>query len=353
MTNGPGLPPLTIIVPVYGALPQTLACLDAIAQTKDEITGVRVLVIDDATPDDEVVRALTNVCARHGFDLLRNRENLGFVETCNRGFDEVTTGHVLILNSDTVPFPGWLEAMLDAAHEGVASVTAVSNNASIYSLPRHGTNPFSVDFTPADLAGIVRSTGSEDPIVIPTGVGFCMLMTRPALDSIGGFDPSFGRGYGEENDWCMRAIHAGYRHLLAPGAFVYHEGNASMAEAGVIAKGETTHPENQRLLVSRYPEYPGLVDKFLEQSDLRVIRDRVTDDSLKHLRSRRPTILHWLHADPYGAHAAGTEVTVRGLVGALGREVVSLIIHPTGRGTLEVSWRANDLVSSRSLIVSG
>jgi glycosyltransferase involved in cell wall biosynthesis len=308
-----------------------------------------VLVIDDATPDPNVFPWLVERCRRYGFELLRNEKNLGFVGTCNRGFEESEPGHVLILNSDTVPFPGWLSAMLAAIDDGVASVTAVSNNATIYSLPHPGINPFSTDFSPADLANLIPSAIPADPIVIPTGVGFCMLMTRSALDAVGTFDLGFGKGYGEENDWCMRASRLGFTHVLAPHAFVYHEGNASMAEAGVIVKGQTTHAQNEGLLLSRYPEYPSLVDEFLAQPEITLLRRDAAGALLKILRGRRPTILHWLHADPYARHAGGTELAVRGLIDGLSREVFVLIVHPTPNGRVEVSWRANDVVLRRTI----
>ena len=66
---------------------------------------------------------------------------------------------------------------------------------------------------------------------IPTGVGFCMYITRSSLNAVGLFDADrFGRGYGEENDFCMRAAKSGYKHVLAHNTFVYHAGGVSFGE---------------------------------------------------------------------------------------------------------------------------
>ena len=48
-----------------------------------------------------------------------------------------------------------------------------------------------------------------------TGVGFCLYIRRQLIESVGAFDPVFGLGYGEENDFCMRATRAGFRNVLS------------------------------------------------------------------------------------------------------------------------------------------
>ena len=73
--------------------------------------------------------------------------------------------------------------------------------------------------------------GSNQPIELPTGVGFCMALNRNVLKKIGFLDEqTFGKGYGEENDWCMRAYKAGYKNVLIPNLFVYHKHGMSFNE---------------------------------------------------------------------------------------------------------------------------
>ena len=346
------LPYLTIIVPVYGAPFHTKACLDSLAATKDEVPGVEVLVLDDATPDEGFFAPLDDQCRHHRFELVRNPVNLGFVGTCNRAFATVKQGHVLLLNSDTVVFPGWLSEMVAAIADGVASVTAVSNNASIYSLPSPDIDPFSADFTPADLAEVVRSCSSPGPIRVPTAVGFCMLLTRSALDAVGGFDPRYGKGYAEEDDWCMRARRKGFTHQLASRAFVFHEGGASMTRAGVTEDGQVARSENLALLESLHPEYWKLFHEFLAAPDIHLLRLDVSSAVLRVLRSRRPLILHWLDADPFGVQPAAPEAPARVLIDGLAREYLALVAHTSTDGYLELSWRANEIVMHRLLATS-
>lgn len=341
--------PVVIVIPVFNALAQTRACLNAVAATV--ASGQRVVVVDDASTDPAVLPALREATTRHGFELWANERNLGFLGTCNRAFAEVGDADVVLLNSDTVPTAGWLDAMVGAVGPGVASVTATSNAATIYSLPYPGVDPFSPDLDIDDLGAIVRSRVPAEPLAIPVGVGFCMLFTRTALDSIGTFDPAYGMGYGEENDWCMRARRAGFHHLLAPHAFVYHEGNASMADAGVIERGTTTHAANQQLLATRYPEHDQLVSEFLAEPTIHVYRQSVAAGIVDHLGPGRPRILHWLHADPFGPAPGGTEQAVRFLVEAFGREFVATAVFPDD-GRLVAVTTANGARVTRSIEIA-
>ncbi|HAX81154.1 MAG TPA: hypothetical protein DCY40_01110 [Actinobacteria bacterium] len=346
----PPLPAVTIVVPVYNALPETLRCLEALART---VRGAsRVMVIDDASPDPLVRPAIVEAGQRFGFEVLANPENLGFVGTCNRAFGLISTGHILLLNSDTEPQAGWLETMLGAAGEDVASVTAVSNNASIYSVPAPGVDPFSVDFSPDDLAAVVRRALAPDPVDIPVGVGFCLLLTRQALDRVGGFNPAFGMGYGEEDDWCMRATHAGFRHRLAPHAFVFHEGGASMGAAGVLPTGTGTHPENEKLLHSLHPDHPVRVSRYLAEPAVHLTRALVAREMLQDISRRRTHILHWIHADPWSRHAGGTERSVQRLVEALNRDFAHTVAFPDGDGRVSVVGYANGVMTRQSFPTS-
>ena len=90
-------------------------------------------------------------------------------------------------------------------------------------------------------------------IAIPTGVGFCMYIRRACLDEIGLFDAeTFGRGYGEENDFCMRAAAAGWRNVLAGDVFVYHEGAVSFSGER-LALTENADPVRPQIAHARWP----------------------------------------------------------------------------------------------------
>ena len=91
------------------------------------------------------------------------------------------------------------------------------------------------------------------------------------MRQIGGFDATtFGRGYGEENDWCMRAAAFGWRNVLCETAYVVHVGNASFGPLGQRPNGE-----NLPRLLARWPGYHEQVARFILDDPLRELRARL------------------------------------------------------------------------------
>jgi GT2 family glycosyltransferase len=262
--------PLTVVIPVFNAARQLERCLRAVAATLPPDTGV--LVVDDAS-DDAAVGA---VLARQAGDwtVLRNERNRGFVASANRGMDAAGDDDVILLNSDTVPAGDWAVRLQRALHAApdVASATPFTNNGEIASLPDFcRANPLPDD-AGAWARACERAAGPRYP-ELPTAVGFCMAIRRACLDTVGGFDEAaFGRGYGEENDWCMRASRAGWRHVLCDDAFVAHEGNASFGPLG-LAPGDAA----MSALLARHPGYLDRVRAFIDADPLRDDRRRVLE----------------------------------------------------------------------------
>ncbi|MGK7296903.1 MAG: glycosyltransferase family 2 protein [Candidatus Wenzhouxiangella sp. M2_3B_020] len=261
---------LAVVIPVFNAPGQLRRCLEAVRRTVDPTTPV--IVIDDASDRPEVADVLGDHA--DGWTVMRNAGNLGFVATANRGMVAAAPADVVLLNSDTVPAGQWL-ARLSACLEfdpAIASATPFTNNGEIASLPELCTAaPVPAD--PEDWARACLDAGPPRYPEIPTAVGFCMAMKRRCIDAIGGFDEqAFGRGYGEENDWCMRADEAGWRHVLCDDAFVAHEGNASFGPLGL-------GPDDRAMqtLLARHPDYLDRVRTFIARDPLAPARARVME----------------------------------------------------------------------------
>jgi GT2 family glycosyltransferase len=161
--------------------------------------------------------------------VLRNAENQGFVRSANRGMALCRHGDILLLNSDTRVFPGVFDELCRIAHSApdVGTVTALSNNATIFSYPHPKLpNAALTDMEWGEIAAVAREASGGKAIDVPTGHGFCLLIRREVLQLVGRLDEQFGRGYGEENDFCQRVADLGYRNVAAPGAFVEHTARA-------------------------------------------------------------------------------------------------------------------------------
>jgi GT2 family glycosyltransferase len=266
--------PLTdIIVPVYNAPDLLARCLAALDR-HTSAQQARVWIIDDASPDPRIEPLLGAWAANSPLrpTVLRNAHNLGFVGTVNRGMAQAS-GDVLLLNADTEVTPDWLPRMLGAlrADARVATVTPFSNNAEICSWPEF-CRAHPVPDDPERIAAAFAACGPASYPELPTAVGFCMLIRRAALVAVGDFDQAtFGRGYGEENDFCLRVAAHGWRNVLADDAYVVHAGGGSFAPLGLKPGGE-----NLARLLARYPGYNAQVAAFIAADPLAPLRARAS-----------------------------------------------------------------------------
>lgn len=266
-----GAPLPTVVVPVFNALEALDACLGALDRTLP--AGTRVHLADDASTDPRVARVVDDWAGRTRLraTVARRARNLGFPANCNAALDETGDADVVLLNSDAEPAGDWLRrlAACAAADPAIASATPWSNNGEIVSFPNFvSPNPL-----PEDPEAIARAAARLVPRYpdLPTAVGFCMFVRRAAWRALGGFDAeTFGRGYGEENDWCLRAEAHGWRHALCDDAYVVHHGHASFAATGLAPGGE-----NLRRLNARWPGYNERIARFILDDPLRGDRDRL------------------------------------------------------------------------------
>ena len=267
----------TVIVPVHNAPVELEVCLASLYRTLPAETGV--LLLDDASDDPRVASVL-----RYWLDLAGpcwRREtllqNLGFVGTVNRGM-EMTRGNVVLLNSDTVPTPGWLSGLqlcLESSPE-IATATPWTNNGEIVSLPAFcQNNPLPIDCD--SVARLVATSGKALYPEIPTAVGFCMAISRRAIDTLGLFDQElFGLGYGEENDFSMRARIAGMKNVLCDDVYVGHVGGRSFATKGM--RGDEAAMGR---LLSRHPSYLELISQFIAADPLAERRQELVEALLQ------------------------------------------------------------------------
>lgn len=258
-----------IIVPVYNAFEYTKTCLESVIANTD--IDYRLFVINDCSEDKNInvylsnlsdKKILKNRCIEYRF--LKNKENMGFIATVNRGM-ALSKNHVVLLNTDTEVPPNWLSRLIGPilADERIATVTPYSNSAEMCSFPElFKNNELPFNMTVSQVDDFFQLYGGRKVIDIPTGVGFCMAINRRVIEQVGVFDTIYGKGYGEENDWCRRAASKGYRNVHVTNLFVYHKHGASFSIRQDKSK-EDRVTENLNKLLKRYPDYMKLIHAYI------------------------------------------------------------------------------------------
>jgi GT2 family glycosyltransferase/glycosyltransferase involved in cell wall biosynthesis len=266
------MPTTEIILPVHNGLSLLRDGLDAVlAYTPRGASLLRV--VDDAS--DPVTAAwLREQAAAHAdwITLQRQDENLGFLATCNQamassGSAQQPSDYLLLLNSDVLVAPGWLERLLACAESDprIAAVNPLSNRADNIDLPMA---PGASYLAMNKFLATERSGQCHDVV---TGVGFCLLLRRSALDQVGRFDPVYEQGYCEESDLCMRLTTAGFRTVVAEDVYVYHRGGGSFND------GQERYLRNRRRFDQRWGrEYRRQFRAFRRANSLKATRQLFT-----------------------------------------------------------------------------
>lgn len=218
--------PVDVIVPVHNGqahLERLFTSLFAHTELRH-----RIILANDGSTDPEIAPLLARAAAqRPNVHILTSAGNRGFSATVNAAM-EVTRGNVAILNTDTEVPAGWLDRLLRpiVTDRRTASSTPFSNAAAIFSFPIPDLDqglPQELGVGQVDDAFARLRTEPDGDLAAPTAIGFCMGINRAAWQACGALDEAtFGRGYCEETDWCLRAAAAGWRSVLVPNLFVYH-----------------------------------------------------------------------------------------------------------------------------------
>ncbi|MBT7855283.1 MAG: glycosyltransferase [Opitutae bacterium] len=290
-SNHSGKESLSVLIPVYRGLNETRNCLLSLyASQKQNNSSFEIIVINDKSPELELTEFLENEAETGRFTLLQNPENLGFVATVNRGICQRQKMDVIILNSDTEVYGDWVDRIVAAANKNpkIATITPFSNNATICSYPECAKeNELPAPISGAGLDQLFRERNKGIIRDIPTGVGFCMFIRRDTLDQIGYLDQQiFGKGYGEENDFCLRAALEGWRNVLLCDTFVFHKGAVSFQSLKNI------HVNKAVLTLNKlYPGYDAYIQDHLNKDPAAKERLAIDEKRISQLASTRILVI--------------------------------------------------------------
>ncbi|VVO62017.1 hypothetical protein PS862_00869 [Pseudomonas fluorescens] len=218
-----------IIVCVHNALSDVKNCLESI--NCFTLPPFRLIIVDDGSAI-ETQQFLSNYAKKQGCVIHRNEIAGGYTKAANTGLKISDAEFSVLLNSDTIVTPYWLERLLDCANSDtkIGIVGPLSNTASWQSVPDifdvNGDwtdNPLPKGLTIQEYADEIARESLRIYPKVGFINGFCFLIKRSLITEIGIFDEEvFGRGYGEENDFCLRAAKAGWQLAIADDAYVYH-----------------------------------------------------------------------------------------------------------------------------------
>ena len=328
-----GTPVVDLIIPVYRGLDQTRRCLESVMAFPQR-TVHEIVVINDCSPEPELSAYLIKLSENGAITLLENPRNLGFVNAVNRGMVLHPERDALLLNSDTEAHGDWLDRLRNHAlgESMVGTVTPLSNNATLGSYPRFmQDNLLPRDWSLAALDGLIQRVNAGNRVEIPTAIGFCMYITRRCLEQVGYFDATvFKRGYGEENDFSMRALELGFKHWLAVDTFLFHQGGISFGIEKTALCAEA-----QKILEQRHPRYFPLVSDYCARDPVRPFRRRI--DSARLECSPRPRLVFIMHKG-----GGGTEKHVRELAQLLESEYEVFLLRAYDATIAVLEWARRD-----------
>ena len=222
---------LDIVLLQCGLPHLTVRCIRSI---RDTFTDCRIILVDNGSCEEDR-RTAHDALHVPPDRMICNRKNLGFAKGMNIGIATTDAPYVCILNNDTVIADGALERMLDYmdAHPELGLIGPRTNRCETEQ----------------------RSDGPGEPgIRYTTGLVafFCTILRRELLEDIGPLSEDYGLGYGEDDDYCIRARQAGWQLGIANDTWVWHDHHATyrvtIGEEGMEREGQ----QGLALLRERY-----------------------------------------------------------------------------------------------------
>ena len=158
---------------------------------------------------------------------------MGFAGSVNRALDHCGTCDAVVLNSDIVVHGSWLKRLHDAAYSAadIGTVTPLTDDGTVVSYPAAGMQDCDAALL-ARLDAVTAIVNAGVAIDLPVGIGFCLYIRDDCLSDTGALDAAtFGKGYGEETDFCLRA------RALAGGTYWRPMCSCIILEAAHLALG--------------------------------------------------------------------------------------------------------------------
>lgn len=212
-------PHVSIVIPTYGKVAYTLACLRSVALHATD-TPIEIIVVDDAAPDDSAA-TLVGV---EGLRVLRNERNLGFIGSCNAGARVARGEFLLFLNNDTQVTAGWMDALLQCFEE--RSDCGIAGSKLVYPDGRL-QEAGGLVFNDGTCWNLGRFESRDAPTwqfrrEVDYVSGASLMIRRTLFEYVGCFDSHLSPAYYDDTDLAFAVRAVGWRVYYEPTSMVIH-----------------------------------------------------------------------------------------------------------------------------------
>lgn len=269
---------VSVVVCIHNAFNDVVECLNSLWNKRT--FPYKIILIDDGS-DEETQRYVEEFAHLFDCSLYRNSSAIGYTKSANIGLRMSNSDYTILLNSDTIVTDSWVEKMLECFERNPKTgiVSPLSNAATYQSVPESKDlmtgdwkiNTLDKDMTVDMMGMIVEKTSKNRYPIVNVLNGFCFMISRDVINEIGYLDEeSFPMGYGEEVDYCLRAVKKGFTLRVADNVYIFHEKSKSFTHQTRKQLGTASKPVLRKKHGEVYSELGKAMDKCKELNDIRI-----------------------------------------------------------------------------------
>ena len=279
---------IDIIIPIYNALEDVKRCLNSICKNSKN-HNIHIILVNDCS-NTETTQFLNSFNKTYNFStLITNKTNLGYTKSINLGLKQSKSKYVICLNSDTIVTKNWINGLISCMESDSRNgiVGPLSNAATWQSIPylldtnkNFIINEIPDGFNIDEFADFIYTYSIRKYPLLPIINGFCFMINRSVIDSIGYMDEiNFPIGYGEEVDYCIRTNIAGFKIVVADDTFIYHAKSKSF---GHKARKQLSEQGQISLKIKHGQKYFQFRNICRDSNELNLIRIHIQNSLKAH-----------------------------------------------------------------------
>jgi len=264
-----------VVIPVYKSPEWVKLCVYSIFKNTDLKLLNKVYLINDC--DDELTgNCLKNLANKYSkIEIIKNKENLGFIKTTNKGMKKSSADYVLLLNTDCIIAKNTIGKLINhlEKNKNIGLICPISSNAANLTLDMFD------GFSYMQMDELLERKFLGKSFDACTVVGNCLMITRECINKVGFLDEIYGTGYGEETDYQFKAMEKGFEAKVAIDTYVFHKSEVSF---GTSKEKQEKLAKNRKIFFERWgKQYNELMNKYKLNDPIKYILDNISSDDKK------------------------------------------------------------------------